>query len=266
MEILRKVKRATPSLRLVVVSLLLISLFAGCGQEADLRAEVDERAFRRGKSLLREGRRDEALQAFLSVIRVRADAEESHLESGLIYLNHIKDPLSAIFHFRQYLSLAPEGEHAEFVEELVITAQRDYLKQLPGQPLATTVDRVDLLEQVKALKDERTGLKARVLELESALAEQGRALQAARARIAAGSDPVAIESMAVAPIIIEGNSEGTATAQPPESYIVQEGDTLSRISARVYGSSGRWMDIFQANRDQLPSPNALRPGQELRIP
>ena len=46
-------------------------------------------------------------------------------------------------------------------------------------------------------------------------------------------------------------------------YIVQKGDTLYSI-ARQFGVS--WEAIWQANRQILPKPEALQPGQQLRIP
>ena len=48
--------------------------------------------------------------------------------------------------------------------------------------------------------------------------------------------------------------------------MVQSGDTLTRIAMKVYGSQSRYMDIYNANRDRLSNPSALRVGQELRLP
>lgn len=50
------------------------------------------------------------------------------------------------------------------------------------------------------------------------------------------------------------------------TYIVQRGDTLGRISSRFYGTSARYMDIYNANRDRLSSPNSVTEGQKLIIP
>jgi LysM repeat protein len=50
------------------------------------------------------------------------------------------------------------------------------------------------------------------------------------------------------------------------SYTVQAGDTLSKISQKFYGNANRYMEIFEANRDQLKNPDQIRPGQELKIP
>jgi hypothetical protein len=51
-----------------------------------------------------------------------------------------------------------------------------------------------------------------------------------------------------------------------QTYIVRPGDTLGSISTRFYGSSRRYMDIYNANRDVLSSPSSIRVGQTLRIP
>jgi nucleoid-associated protein YgaU len=47
---------------------------------------------------------------------------------------------------------------------------------------------------------------------------------------------------------------------------VKSGDTLSKIAKSLLGDSGAYMDIFNANRDQLNDPNVIRPGQVLKIP
>jgi nucleoid-associated protein YgaU len=50
------------------------------------------------------------------------------------------------------------------------------------------------------------------------------------------------------------------------THVVQEGDSLTRISVRYYGTATRWQEIYDANREVLKGENALRPGQRLRIP
>jgi LysM repeat protein len=264
----RKVKfmaRGLPGWLLVV---LITAILSGCGPTPQLVKETDERAYRRGKSLQREGRNEEALQAFLAVVSARPDAVESHLESGLLYLNHIKDPLAAIYHFRSYLALNPDGEHAEFVRELILTAQKDFAQSLPGNPFGETVERVNLMETVKSLRTENAALKEQVLQLQRDLTEQEHELGQYRAALARQRDATVRNPAEVAPIVIAPPAQrpGSQPASQPGTYTVQSGDTLSRISSKVYGTSGRWGEIFEANRDQLPSPNALRPGQVLKIP
>jgi nucleoid-associated protein YgaU len=51
-----------------------------------------------------------------------------------------------------------------------------------------------------------------------------------------------------------------------QTYTVQSGDTLSKISKQFYGDANQYMRIFEANRDKLDDPNKIRPGQQLTIP
>lgn len=54
--------------------------------------------------------------------------------------------------------------------------------------------------------------------------------------------------------------------QSTRTYTVQAGDSLSKISKQFYGNANEYMKIFEANREQLSNPNAIRPGQQLVIP
>ena len=55
-------------------------------------------------------------------------------------------------------------------------------------------------------------------------------------------------------------------AAPDSTYTVKPGDTLGRIARETLGDSNAYMDIFNANRDQLSDPDKIRPGQVLIIP
>lgn len=52
----------------------------------------------------------------------------------------------------------------------------------------------------------------------------------------------------------------------PKTYTVQAGDTLSKISKQFYGDAGKYMKIFEANRDKLSNPDLIKVGQVLAIP
>jgi len=61
--------------------------------------------------------------------------------------------------------------------------------------------------------------------------------------------------------------EKAAPSAPTHTdYTVQKGDTLGKISMKIYGTSRKWKEIFEANRDRLQNPDRLKVGQVLRIP
>ena len=49
-------------------------------------------------------------------------------------------------------------------------------------------------------------------------------------------------------------------------HTVKSGDTLSAIAKKLLGSANRYMDIFNANKDQLSDPDKIKVGQKLVIP
>ena len=53
---------------------------------------------------------------------------------------------------------------------------------------------------------------------------------------------------------------------PYRLYVVQSGDTLWHIAARLLGDGARYDEILELNRDRLASPHELAVGTELRIP
>ena len=63
----------------------------------------------------------------------------------------------------------------------------------------------------------------------------------------------------VAPVISDSSTK-------ERFYTVQNEDSLSKISLKMYGSAVKWNIIYEANRDVLPSANSLKIGMKLRIP
>ncbi len=62
-----------------------------------------------------------------------------------------------------------------------------------------------------------------------------------------------------------GASAGKAS-DAPRIYVVQSGDSLSKISKKFYGDANSWKRIFEANRDTVKNPDLIHPGQVLKIP
>jgi nucleoid-associated protein YgaU len=69
--------------------------------------------------------------------------------------------------------------------------------------------------------------------------------------------------------VSQPSTAAAAPAAPPpaaRTYVVAEGDTLTKISRKFYGNSGRWEEILKANHDILKDEKSLVVGSTLKIP
>jgi phage tail protein X len=286
---------------LVFLSALALAGLAGtgCAPQTSLpfTAEVDDPDYRRGKELMRMGREPEALKQFLKVIDQRGGAAaESHLDAAILYHRHIKDPISAIYHYRRYREMRPNTEQARLALQSIEACIRDFARNLPAQPMDNQVDRTSMMDAVDRLQRENLQLKEQLAAARAAILdttrqasvglsepsqggfaidppEVSRVTAAPRAPVPEYSAPVGVSPIQVAPApAVQAAPPPTAPAVPPIStagmrrHIVQKGDTLQSISLRYYGTRSRFRDIYAANRDVMPNEGTLRIGMELRIP
>jgi nucleoid-associated protein YgaU len=60
---------------------------------------------------------------------------------------------------------------------------------------------------------------------------------------------------------------GTAAPQQEDRfYVVEKGDSLSKIAKKFYGDANAWRRIHEANRERIKDPDLIQPGWKLRIP
>lgn len=281
-------------LLLPLLGVLALAL-AGCSENEHLTSatEVDEPNYREGQALLKTGRKQEALAAFLKVISKRGDdAPESHLEIGLLYLQHINDPLSAIYHFKKYLALRPNSPQAPLVRQRIDAATRDFARTLPAQPLEGQPQRVDLVAALDRMKQENDALKQELADLR---AKRGGAVVAPTEKSTAPSPssispsvgfnfsvdnvptvrtrptaqptpPPAVSQRVLSPPTRPTAPTPATTSTAGKKYIVRPGDSLSKISMQFYGNRTRVRDIFAANRDVMKTDTDLRIGMEIKLP
>lgn len=62
------------------------------------------------------------------------------------------------------------------------------------------------------------------------------------------------------------DKERRALEAKPESYVVQEGDTLYKIALRFYGRTSAWREIREANKAVISTDGRVREGQKIKLP
>jgi len=239
--------------------LLLLTLLAGC-DNAHVAAEGPETEhpdYRQGSALLQQGDNRKALERFLNVIADRKEAPEAHLEAGRLYLE-LRDPLPAIYHFKQSIRLKNRPDRLASIAQLIRTAEKQFIQQIPGQPFdpEAGVIGLDAGQRIAQLQAENARLKR---ELEELL-RQGRPAPAAGTPLFSAGGAA---SPPAAPLAAAPSAPLPAGAR---TYTTVAGDTLFGISRKAYGTPARWQDIQRANADKLGGGTQVRPGMILVIP
>jgi LysM repeat protein len=199
---------------------------AGCGRydPASFTAEIDEPNYRRGKDLLRQGRNQEALASFLKVVEVRGDdAPESHLEIGILYQQHIKDPIASIYHYRKFRELKRNSPQSDLVRQRIDAATREFARTLPARPLDNQMEKIDLLDdRVDQLQRENTQLKDQLLGVRTQAVNTSRsaASSGSPSSLVTAPGAVAEPSDGLAPLAINPAESPVAESPAPEPVLV----------------------------------------------
>lgn len=253
---------------------------AGCGggDSVPAAAEIDDPYYRQGQQLVKQGRTQEALSAYLKAIERRGgqSSAESHLEAGLIYLQHSKDPMEAYHHFRQYLLQQPNSRNAARVSALVNTAKRESARTLSGGTADNQGARTELFEQIDRLQrdNDRLQREGEALRAELAALRSGAAVPVSRtirtpvsgertgvrAVVPESAQVIAVEEQspislaptqrdAPPPAVsrppaglpvrsapVRPGASGTAVSAP-RRHTVAQGDTLFGIAKQYYGAA-----------------------------
>ncbi len=171
-------------------------------------------------------------------------------------------------------------------------AQRRRLKPTDAELLdepddgSATEDRIRTSQDVRKLKSELAAMdrdgRPRKLDVSSAKLDDvspvpsrpdaGGAVRSAAEKSASGQDvsrakksgkPSSLD--AVLGSATQKKPKATAGGKP-ETYTVQQGDTLFIISKRFYGAPNKWKAILNANRAMIAPDGRLRAGQVIKLP
>jgi nucleoid-associated protein YgaU len=144
------------------------------------------------------------------------------------------------------------------VQQRIETAEKVYIRQIPALRQIAQDNQGDLLRTLKILRDENDKLKQQIVLC-------ARKIEDLREELAAKDMQHASMLSRENGNQAERNVSG-ASVDGLRQHIIAKGDTLSSISLQCYGVASRWKEIYEANRNVLPSPAQLKIGLSLRIP
>jgi tetratricopeptide (TPR) repeat protein len=241
----------------VVIPLLCIAVLmivTGCGQKTETSdvAERDHPAMKKAIALERAGNKEGARLIYQGLLDHNPTIARAHLALAFLLEEAGGDYPFALYHYQRYLTLRPDTEKRGMIEARIRTAKLAYVGTVFTNEAA-------ILSRMGAVERDNAALKIRAVNLEAQASHLRAALAASREKYA--------ESREEASRILD--KQGIPALAPRASgkmVRVLKGDTLRKISERVYGTQDRWREIFEANRTVLKNREDVRIGQTLIVP
>ena len=267
-------------IRLVFSCLILVVCLCGCDSGETKKSESHPILHK--ADLFRAKRNyKEAIKYYKKYLELNPKSGYIHLKLASIYDENLKDPYSAIYHYREFLELSRNEQEKnevklwiELCERRVVSEkQKLSLVELPKNTdnLPARTPQIELQPKTPSVAKEV--VPAKVEEQIVKTEEKVTQIQVVQQTPA----PKTIEVPPAPPQKVveeikkveEPKKVSTPVAENekdefPKEYIIKRGDTLSGISKKFYGTTRHYKKIMQANN--IVRANDLKIGKKIIIP
>jgi len=195
-----------------------------------------------------------AIEAFEKSLEANPHSATAHYELGWLYDEKEPDPVSAIYHYRQYLKLYPKADNAEVITQRIYTCKQQLAAEsMPLSGVPAVQKQLDqLAEQNRQLQDEVNRWRA----------YYSSQLAAAKTNSPTPPTNAVVRPTPDQPTAANTNRSGSApTAIRPRTHMVAAGETAVGI-ARKYGVK---LGALQSANPGM-NPTRIHVGQVLNIP
>ncbi|HEY8965654.1 MAG TPA: LysM peptidoglycan-binding domain-containing protein [Candidatus Methylacidiphilales bacterium] len=206
-------------LSLAAAAALALS-FTGCEKdEKALAAEDDTNPhFHAATLAVQQQNFDGAAREYEAALRANPNVSEAHYELGLLYGDHLGQPIPSLYHFNQYLLDRPNGENAQQAQARLNAASIAFAATVPNSPIQNAEVFAKLQKDNQDLQHSLGAANQRVNELLSKLAAsaKGDSSSSASAPAASAVEPAPALALkdATSAAAAESTAAGTAAAVP----------------------------------------------------
>lgn len=222
---------------------------SGCRHDVGSKDDLDRSLplVRKAEACRAAGETDNAIRFYNEALVAEPGAARAHLDLALLLHDQRKDPVLAVYHYRQYLVLRPNTEKRVMIESRIRLATQ-LLSTHNAEAGQRAIQKVELLEQ------ENAALRVNLERLQHEVST----LRAALERIA--------PAIKTPPAGTAGGRTVGGTPGVNRTYRVRRGDSFASIATQVYGDANEWRRIYEANRDAVPNKDTVPVGTVLVIP
>jgi LysM repeat protein len=229
---------------------LLVLGFSGCDQFSLTAAKnkVEEQA----RDAQASGDFQRAIRLYESLLDGTPKTAKVHYSLALIYDDKLKDPVSALHHFKRFMTMSDDTSAKKEVAKFIQRIQLEMAASDADSGIMTK-------REAARLKNENLKLQEKLTEVQAELAE-ARKRPSAKDAAKGGRDAKGFST--------NPTTAAAERAIGPETrtYTVQQGDTLASIARKYYKNAARYKDIADANQNLLNGTVNLKIGQVLIIP
>ena len=129
----------------------------------------------------------------------------------------------------------------------VVSSVKDLLDDEPATPVVSALDEAKALNALAEADDEGFGAASSLLPTQAPDAKDKKREAEAQQKKAKAEREAKKDAI-------------------PDTYVVQEGDTLYKIALRFYGRTSAWKSIREANKESIATDGRVRAGQTLKLP
>ena len=183
---------------------------------------------------------------------------KTHLKLAKLYGDYLDNPFLEAYHYRRYLVYEPNCADKEDIKAWIAASEKKFAEKIISEypDEFTSQDEIDNLKETQ-----RKLIKyMKKLKNEISLLRTKKTVQTSK------------HSNSSLSKTSENTGEVTASKSDKiknptiKTYTVKKGDTLSKISKNIYGSSKYYTSIYQANTNKMRSESDLKIGMTLVIP
>lgn len=254
--------------------LLILTFFVvGCDQRSG-SVKLIQGHLERAKKLYEQRDYDGVIASYEDVLRIDPQHSEAHYQIALICDKNLNDPLSAAYHYQQFLrSPNPDPSRVELVKSFLENAKLQIAASTPnvaGQQTPELVklrtENAALYAQVEELKREIVRTRTKALEVKAPAKDP----KAPSTTTASTPAPPALSQQNTKAVPRVETKAAVQAVHPaanrPKNYVVKKGEGIQAIAEKIYGDRSKWRQIVSANPSIQKNPNQLNPGQILVLP
>ena len=259
-----------------VIFLCTAVFVTGCGDYVG--KEKSHPLFVKAGSCRVAGNYKDAAQYFEEFLYICPRSALAHYELASVYGDNLDDPFLAMYHYGKYLELSPESSDAEDVKKFAESCRKRLFEQMSKEYESLETEKAyneaarlknmltKYVEYSNKLKEQNDQMRKIISERKFVREVSVQPLRTTdNSNVTPANDPFASASVNVQ------TKEHAAKPAPVPSgssreYVVQSGDTLSKISKLHYGTVKYYPLIMKENKDVIGPKGILRPGMKLIIP